>query len=129
MPEGSHVFRLEADDPSPLDAQGKSLAELKMSFTNRMNEAIRLQRERMQSLLSDVDSKIVSLKKEHGVREGAAGDNADGGLQAGLAQTKEVNQSGILPVFPALTFDSDNKENDIRSSSFVGLHASAYDVN
>jgi len=117
MPEGSHVFRLEADAPSPEDAQGKSLTELKMSFTTRMNEAIRMQRERMQSLLSDVDSKIVSLKKEHGLREETAGDNADGGQQAGVAQTKAVNQSGILPVFPAIKFDSDNKENDIRSSS------------
>jgi hypothetical protein len=131
MPEGSHVFRLEADDPSPVDAQGKSLAELKMSFTNRMNEAIRMQRERMQSLLSDVDSKIVSLKKEHGLREleGAAGENLDGGQQADISQTEEVTQSGILPVVPALKFDSDNKENDIRSSSIVDLHAIAYDVN
>jgi hypothetical protein len=59
----------------------------------------------------------VSLKKEHGLREETAGDNADGGQQAGVAQTKAVNQSGILPVFPAIKFDSDNKENDIRSSS------------
>jgi hypothetical protein len=129
MPEGSHVFRVEADDPSPMDAQDKSLAELKMSFTTRMNEAIRMQRERMQSLLSDVDSKIVSLKKEHGMREGAAGDNADGGQQAGVAQSKQLIQSGILPVFPALKFDSDNKENDIRSSCYVELRGSACDVN
>jgi hypothetical protein len=31
----------------PKDAEGKSLEELKMSFTMRMNEAIRMQRERM----------------------------------------------------------------------------------
>ena len=70
-PEGSDICREENDAPStgPTDAEGKSLAELKMSFTMRMNEAIRMQRERMRVLLSDVDSKIVSLKKEHGLRE------------------------------------------------------------
>lgn len=66
-PEGSHIYRTEIEDPKT-DAEGKSLAELKMSFTVRMNEAIRMQRERMRLLLSDVDSKIVSLKKEHGLR-------------------------------------------------------------
>ncbi len=65
-PEGSHVFRTVSDPESP---SGKSLSELKLSFTTRMQEAIRMQRERMRVLLNDVDSKIVSLKKEHGLNE------------------------------------------------------------
>jgi hypothetical protein len=107
-PEGSHVYKTEVGDTNPADAEGKSLAELKMSFTTRMNEAIRMQRERMRSLLSDVDSKIVSLKKEHGLSEPGAGDKDEP-----VTPPKAANQLEI-PAFSALKIDSDNKENDSR---------------
>jgi hypothetical protein len=73
-PEGSHVFRTVSDPESP---SGKSLSELKLSFTTRMHDAIRMQRERMRVLLNDVDSKIVSLKKEHGLNEREVSDNKE----------------------------------------------------
>jgi hypothetical protein len=73
-PEGSHVFRTVSDPESP---SGKSLSELKLSFTTRMHDAIRMQRERMRVLLNDVDSKIVSLKKEHGLNERDDSDNKE----------------------------------------------------
>jgi hypothetical protein len=79
-----------------------------MSFTTRMNEAIRMQRERMRSLLSDVDSKIVSLTQEHGLSEPGAGDKDEP-----VTPPKAANQLEI-PAFSALKIDSDNKENDSR---------------
>jgi hypothetical protein len=41
---------------SPEDAETLSLSQLKYNFQQRMNEAIRQQRERMRLLLNDVDS-------------------------------------------------------------------------
>ncbi len=42
--------------PSPEDSEALSLSQLKYNFQQRMNEAIRQQRERMRILLNDVDS-------------------------------------------------------------------------
>ena len=84
----------------PKDAEGKSLEELKMSFTMRMNEAIRMQRERMRLLLSDVDNKIVSLKMEHG-----------------LPKAQDTNEA--TPEIGALhAHDLDNKENHVSGEAF-----------
>lgn len=111
-PEGSHVFKRDFDETPPLrtDAEGKSLAELKMSFTMRMNEAIRMQRERMRVLLSDVDSKIVSLKNEHGLEE-LPGDETR--KEAVLSTPGGGAQSLQVAVSPQV-HESDNKENDSR---------------
>jgi hypothetical protein len=110
-PEGIHVFSREIDEISPprTDAEGKSLAELKMSFTMRMNEAIRMQRERMRVLLSDVDSKIVSLKNEHGLKEPSA--DAKASAQGTAHATAPLLEATPIPQID----DSDNKENDSRS--------------
>ena len=91
--------------PEPVDAQGNSLAELKMSFTNRMNEGIRMQREHMQSLLSRLEgaagenldggyqADILQRERMQSILrrlERAAGENLDGGQQADISQTEEV---------------------------------------
>lgn len=109
-PEGSYVFSKEADETSPprTDAEGKSLAELKMSFTMRMNEAIRMQRERMRVLLSDVDSKIVSLKNEHGIKELLPDTTTSKGF---VPSTPDVRAQ---PTATPHVDVSDNKENDSR---------------
>lgn len=126
-PEGTHVYRQEAEPVSPTrtDAEGKSLAELKMSFTMRMNEAIRLQRERMRVLLSDVDSKIVSLKKEHGLREPSVGlDLSSGSEQDAAVGTPSSCRPQIEVQPPTPKVDTDNKENDSSAES----HASSEDT-
>jgi hypothetical protein len=80
------------------DTESKSIEELKMSFTMRMNEAIRMQRERMRVLLSDVDNKIVSIKKEHGLPEPS---NDLRGASSGSRDAPSI-------------FEHENKENDSR---------------
>jgi len=116
-PEGSDIFREENEAPStgPTDAEGKSLAELKMSFTMRMNEAIRMQRERMRVLLSDVDSKIVSLKKEHGLREREPSLGLNSSVEEEGAHPRTSSTDAYLPQETEYKQDdTDDKEHDNR---------------
>lgn len=68
---------------APGDAEGAPesplLSQLKANFQQRMNDAIKQQRERMRALLNDVDTKIVTLKSENLAYPSAMDDDSTKG--------------------------------------------------
>ena len=87
---------------APGDAEGAPesplLSQLKANFQQRMNDAIKQQRERMRALLNDVDTKIVTLKSENLAYHSAMDDDSTKGSDTVKTSATANGASPILLV-------------------------------
>lgn len=109
------------------EVESLSLTQLKINFQQRMNEAIRQQRERMRTLLNDVDSKILTLKLENGLGESetrdAQGHNSSKALPVSSETTVRVFDSSSNFAFEKISPQRSNDDDSVHRHTPASVDA------